>query len=90
MSHLLHTLAFASGIAIGGGVFGVVYFTALRRNVDLYGTEQSPLGLVTLIVGRIAAAIMIFALPLVGVLPLLAALFGLFIGRVAVSRPVSK
>lgn len=89
--HLLATLAFASGTALAGVAFGIVYFTALRRTVDLYCTGRSPLGLMALTLARIAAAALIFALPAaLGAVPLLAAFLGFLVARVIALRSVAR
>jgi F1F0 ATPase subunit 2 len=89
--HVTATLALASGSALAGIAFGLAYFTALRRNVDLYCTGRSPLGLMVLLLVRIAAAALAFALlAALGALPLLAGFLGFLMARSLALRSVSR
>lgn len=89
--HLMATPTFASGMALAGIAFGLVYFTALRRSVDLYCAGGSGLGLAALTIGRLGAAALLLGLPAaLGAVPLLAAFLGFLIARVVALRTARR
>lgn len=89
-NHLFASLGIASGAMLAGVGFGVVYLTALRRAVDLYCSSRSTFAPAALTLGRIAAAVLMFAvLATRGAVPLLAALLGFFAARTVILHPLS-
>jgi hypothetical protein len=75
-------LAFASAWVVAGFAFGLGYFAALRRTVELYGARVARLVPIALTLGRIAAAILFLGLAVAqGALPLLAAFLGFLLAR---------
>lgn len=58
----LMNLAWLLAAAIGGLAFGILYFAALRRSIDLFVHRAGWVGPAVLTAGRIAAAAMLFAL----------------------------
>ena len=89
--HVVATLALASGMALAGAVFGLVYFTALRRSVSLYCDGRSRLGPVALTLGRLAAAALLLGLAAgLGLVPLLAAFLGFLVARVIALRSAPR
>jgi hypothetical protein len=80
--------ALASGGAVGGLAFGLVYFAALRRTVDLFGAGRR-LAPAALTLGRLAGAISFFGLVArLGALPLLSAFVGFLLARTFALRAV--
>lgn len=82
-------LAFASAWAAAGFGFGVGYFAALRRSVELYRARGARLVPIALTLGRLAGAILFFGLSVrFGTLPLLAGLLGFLLARSLALRAV--
>jgi hypothetical protein len=75
-----------------GTAFGLVYFAALRRTVDLYrannGGALAPVGLT---LGRIAGAVIFLALAArLGAEPLIGAFLGFLVARAIAVGPVRR
>jgi hypothetical protein len=84
-------LAFASAWAAAGFGFGVGYFAALRRCVELYRAGGAHLASVALTLGRVSGALLFFGLAVrCGALPPLAALLGFLLARSLALRPVRR
>ena len=84
---LLPALAVAAAFAAAGIGFGRLYFAALRRTAVLYAAGQRGLAPAALTLGRIAAAVLGFALAVrFGALPLLAAFAGFLAARTLALR----
>jgi hypothetical protein len=80
-------VALAAAWTAGGLAFGLVYFAALRRTVDIYGVGQGRLVPAALTVGRFVAAIVFLGFSVrFGALPLLAAFLGFLMARLAALR----
>jgi hypothetical protein len=72
----------AVAAAFVGLLFGIVYFAALRRNVELYTGGRSGFAAAALTLGRVAAAIVLFSLAAkLGELPLFSAFLGFLLAR---------
>ena len=79
---LASATAIAAAFAIAGFGFGVVYFTALRRTVDLYGAGRGVVVPTALTLFRLAAAILFLGFAArFGALPLLAAFLAFLLAR---------
>jgi hypothetical protein len=73
-------LAFAA--ALVGLPFGIVYFAALHRTVELYTHARSGFVAAALILGRLAGAVVLFGLAAkLGALPLLSSFLGFLLAR---------
>jgi hypothetical protein len=84
-------VSLACAAALGGLVFGLMHFAALRRTVDLYSHGRSRLAAVALTLGRIAGAILFFGLAArVGSLPLLSAFLGFLLARTLAVRAARR
>ena len=80
-------VSLASAAALVGLVFGLVYFAALRRTVELYTKCRSGLTVIALTLGRIAVAIAFFSLAVrLGALPLLSSFLGFLLARMLALR----
>lgn len=80
--------AVAGGMGAAGLVFGLGYFSALRRTVDLFSSGRGFIKPVALTIGRLATAALFLAVAAkLGALALLAAFFGLIVARTVVLRP---
>jgi hypothetical protein len=72
----------SASFALAGLAFGSAYFAALRRTVCLYAGGRGPLVPAALMLGRLAAAILIFGFASKnGALPLLTSFFGFLLAR---------
>lgn len=76
------TLAILAAFSVAGLVFGLAYFAALRRTVDLYRPGGGRVLPLFLTFGRLAGAILFLAFAVqFGALPLLAAFLGFLLAR---------
>lgn len=81
--------ALAAGWMLGGLVFGLAYFAALHRTVDIFGGGQGHLLPTALTLCRLAAAILFLGLAArFGALPLLTAFLGFLLARALALRAV--
>lgn len=72
----------AVATALAGLVFGLVYFRALRRTVELHVAGRGWLGPVALSFARIAGAVIVLTfMARLGALPLLSGFFGFLLAR---------
>jgi len=86
-STLTSTLVLALIAALAGLAFGLVYFQALRRTVDLFAGGCGWLGPVGLTLARIAgAAVFLTFLARFGAIPLLAGFLGFLLARMIALR----
>jgi hypothetical protein len=88
---LASTVVLASAMAVAGLAFGLAYFAALRRTVDLYGSGGRILGPAALTLGRVAGAtVFLVVAARLGALPLLAAFLGFLVARAAALRAARR
>jgi hypothetical protein len=84
---MMTPVALAVTMAVAGLAFGMVYFEALRRTVDLLAARRGLLEPLTLTLGRIGAALILLALAAnLGAPALLAAFGGFLLARMAALR----
>ena len=77
--------------ALGGLLFGLGYFIALRRTVEVFVGGRGRLLPAALTLGRLAAAILFLGLAArFGALPLLTALLGFLLARALVLRAARR
>jgi F1-F0 ATPase (N-ATPase) AtpR subunit len=77
--------------ALGGFLFGLGYFIALRRTVDVLVGGQRRLLAVALTLGRVAAAILLLGVAArFGALPLLTAFLGILLARTLALRAARR
>jgi hypothetical protein len=75
-------LALAAGWAASGFILGMIYFAALRRSVDVLGTDGGRLRWTALTLGRLVGITLFLAAAVrFGPLPLLSAFLGFLIAR---------
>ena len=80
-------VSLASAAALVGLVFGLVYFAALLRTVELYTKGRSGFTMIALTLGRIAVAIAFFSLAArLGASPLLSSFLGFLLARMLALR----
>lgn len=78
-------------MAVAGFVFGLAYFTMLRRTALLLVTGRGWLLPVAFTLGRIGAAVIVFGLSAtLGAVTLLTTLLGFVLGRAAALRAVRR
>ena len=83
--------ALATAWALGGFLFGLGYFIALRRTVDVFVGGQRRLLPMVLTLSRVAAAILLLGVAArFGALPLLAAFAGFLLARALALRAVRR
>ena len=79
---LLVTLASAAGMAAAGFIFGLAYFEALRRSVEIVVTGHGWLGPTAFLVTRVAGATLVFvAMAQLGLIAPIAGLAGFIAAR---------
>ena len=80
-------VSLVSAAVLVGLVFGLVYFAAVLRTVQLYIKGRSRFAMIALTLGRIAVAIAFFSLAArLGALPLLSSFLGFLLARVLALR----
>ena len=80
-----------AAMALAGFVFGLLYFSALRRSVALFVGDDGRFVPLTLTLGRIAAAVAFLSVSArLGAASLLAAFVGFLIARAAALRAKRK
>lgn len=88
---LASTLVLASAMALSGLVFGLVYFRALRRAVDLFAAGRGWLRPAALTLARIAGAVVVLTfMARLGAMPLLAGFLGFLLARQIALRSVRR
>jgi len=75
-------LALGAAWTLGGFLFGLAYFTALRRTIDLFTGGRGRLFPAALTLGRLTGVILFLGLAArVGALPLLTGFLGFLLAR---------
>ncbi|MGE0333960.1 MAG: ATP synthase subunit I [Gammaproteobacteria bacterium] len=88
---LTSTLVLLAAMALSGLAFGLVYFRALQRTVDLFADGRGWLGPAGFTLARIAGAVIVLTfMARLGAMPLLAGFLGFLLARAVSLRSARR